>query len=147
MAGRLRRLSLQEQTRLLAGDPRHEVTEGVTAMPNERTPKFMIVNPVKPGREVEFESFVRDVIIPAAEQVRPHIMGTWRLLSPARKPAEGVQAAPVFLFYGDSWDDYELEDMFKAAYGEETGKRRNQEFEGFLASEQIAYEFDGELDY
>jgi hypothetical protein len=115
-------------------------------MPDERSPKFMAVTPVKLGREAEFEAFVRDVIVPAARQVRPHIIDTWRLLRPAGQPSEdGAQAAHVFLFYGDSWDDYELENLFEAAYGEDTGRQRHQEFEDFLAGEQIGYEFDGEV--
>jgi hypothetical protein len=117
-------------------------------MPEERTPKFMSVTPVKAGREAEFEAFVRDVIVPAAQQERPHIMGTWRLLRPVRQPSEGAQAAHVFLFYGDSWDDYELEDMFIAAYGEDTGNQRHLEFVDLVAGgHQVDYEFDGELDY
>ena len=109
-------------------------------MPDEMTPKFMAVTPVKPGREAEFEAFVRAVIAPAVQRVRPHVSGTWRLLRPVGQPSEGAGATHVFLFYSDAWDDYELESLFKEAYGEDTGNQRNQEFENFLTGEQIGYE-------
>ena len=113
-------------------------------MPDERTPKFMAVTPIRPGKEADFETFVRDVIAPAADQVRPHVSGTVRLLRPVRQPSEGAQTAHVFLFYGDSWDDYELDSLFREAYGEDIGSQRAQQFQDFMAGEQIGYEFDGE---
>ena len=114
-------------------------------MPDERIPKFMAVTPVKPGREADFEAFVRDVIDPADQQARPHVSGTWRLLRPVGQPSEGAQAAYVFLFYGDTWDDYDLEALFREAYGEDTGAQRIQQFVDLLAGEQVGYEFDGEV--
>ena len=114
-------------------------------MSDERVPTFMAVTPIKSGSEAEFEAFVRDVIVPAARQVRPHASDTWRLLRPVGQPSQGGHAAHVFLFYGDTLEDYELESMFREAYGEAIGNQRIQEFEEFMAGEQIGYEFDGEV--
>ena len=114
-------------------------------MSEERVPNFIAVTPVKPGMEAQFEEFVRDVIEPAVSQVRPHVRGTWRLLRPVEQPSEGAQAAYVFLFYGDTWDDYGLDSLFNEAYGEDAGIQRGREFSDFIAGEQIGYEFAGEM--
>jgi hypothetical protein len=102
-------------------------------MPERETPSFMAATPIKPGREADFESFVRAVIAPAAQQARPDLLGMVELLRPATQPPEGATSAYMFVFYGDApLDDWYLPAILTSVYGEEEGNRLHEQFHDFL---------------
>jgi hypothetical protein len=107
--------------------------------------RWIALTPVKPDRQDEFEAFIRDVIVPAVKQVRPHLMGRWQTLRPAEQEDD---APPTYglLFHGDSpLSEWELGPLLAEAYGDEEGARRDREFEAFLAGDQQMHAFSGAL--
>ena len=46
--------------------------------------RFICATYVKPGREKEFEDFVKDVVEPAARKAQPEMADKWTMLRPAR---------------------------------------------------------------
>jgi hypothetical protein len=124
---------------------------------NRDVPRFIILNPVKPERADEFETFIREVVDPAATQARPDAVGLWQVLRPGTGagPAQlldapGVTAAAestyVFVFFGDlPLDDWDLGPVFTEVHGEERASELMQQFGDFLAGDQVIYEFSGQL--
>jgi hypothetical protein len=108
--------------------------------------RWILLTPVKPNRQDEFEDFIRDVIVPAVKQVRPHLIGMWQTLRPAEQGAQDELTMYGLLFYGDApLSDWDLETLLVEAYGAEEGARLDREFEGFLAGEQQVHAFSGAL--
>jgi hypothetical protein len=111
-------------------------------MATRETPRYIAVNPVKASRRSEFETFLREVVVPAVEKVRPEDGDLWDAL----RPAGSADGGHVFVFYGDdSLDDWSLDALLRGAYGDEEGSARMEEFEQFLDGEQVVYEFAGSL--
>jgi hypothetical protein len=97
---------------------------------------------VQAGREAEFEAFVRDVIAPAAERVKPHLADMWQLVRPAKdRPSDATAPTYLFLFYGEDvpYEDWNLSGLLPSAYGKEEGEQRLQEFDHFIGGEQTVY--------
>jgi hypothetical protein len=106
-------------------------------MSTRETPRLLSVTPVKPGREEEFEAFIRDVIVPAARQHRPHLIGQWQTLRPENDLHGDGTRAYVFVFYGDApLDDWDVDTLLSAALGEDEGQRRMQEWIDMIDGEQ-----------
>jgi molybdopterin-guanine dinucleotide biosynthesis protein A len=119
-------------------------------------PSFMALTKVKPERADEFETFVREVVVPAAVQARPQAAGLWQTLRPdtsgdpspfdAQGTAAGSANTYVFVFYGDlPMMDWELGSMFTDVHGEEKGRQLIEQFEDFLQGEQVVLPFSGEV--
>ena len=92
-------------------------------MTTRETPRLLSVTPVKSGREQEFEAFIRDVIVPAVSQHRPHLTGQWQSLRPEDDLHGDGTRAYAFLFYGDApVDDWlppawaDVNDAMRAAF-------------------------------
>jgi hypothetical protein len=119
-------------------------------------PSFMAVTKVKQERADEFETFVREVVIPAVVEGRPQADGLWQTLrpdssgDPSPVDADGTVAATtstyVFVFYGDlPLMDWELGSVFIDVHGEEKGRQLLEQFEEFLAGDQEVLQFAGEV--
>jgi hypothetical protein len=100
---------------------------------------------VKADRADDVERLVREVLAPLVQRTRPHLAEKWQFLRPDGEPSgEGVIIYAT-LFYGEaSLDEWDLEPMFVEAFGEEEGRRRNQQLDDLLIR-QDAYSFSGEL--
>jgi len=110
------------------------------------TPSLMAATSVKRGREAEFEDFVLSVIVPASQRVKPDLDGSWRLLRPNEDDVEGLTRAYMFLFYGDApWEEWDLEPLFREAYGPEEGARHLDHFVDLVEGEQTLYAFSGHV--
>jgi hypothetical protein len=108
---------------------------------SREAPRLIAVTRVRTGREAEFEAFVRDVVTPAAERMKPHLADQWQLVRPAKHPPSDAAApAYLFLFYGDApYDEWDLEDVLPAAYGEDDGRRHLQALEEMIDGEQTVF--------
>ncbi len=108
-------------------------------------PRYVVATYVKEGRDDDFRSFMRDVVVPAEEKARPHQVGMWQLLRPARDQPEGVTRAWIMTFHGPSTlDEWDLEPLFVEAYGAEASRVPIQQFEDMIDGEQTDYAVEGE---
>lgn len=82
----------------------------------------LVMTPVREDRAAGFERFLADVVAPAIAAQRPELSGRWQVLR-----ADGVVAgavAYVFLLHGGSLtDDWELDVLLPAHYGQEETDR------------------------
>lgn len=62
-------------------------------MPTRETPRLLAITPVKPGREEEFEAFVRDAIVPPSESIAPTGLGSGTRFDPRMTCTARVVAA------------------------------------------------------
>jgi hypothetical protein len=114
-------------------------------MDGRETPRYIALTPVRADRRSAFESFIRDVVVPAVEQVRPDLRDKWEVLVPAQA-ADGGDENYALLFYGEATlQDWDLPTLLTAAYGEEDGPRRFEEFEQLLSGDQLVGGFSGSL--
>jgi hypothetical protein len=106
---------------------------------------WIVLTPVKPEHQEAVEQFVRDVIVPAIKQVRPHLLGMWQVLRPDVQ-GDGGPIIYGLLFFGDMpLTDWDLETLLAEAHGDEEGARLLQEYLGFLDGEEQVHAFAGEL--
>ena len=109
-------------------------------------PRVIVTTPIKAGREADFETFVRDVIVPASRQARPDLADQWQVLRPATEQPSDAARAYVFFFYGDGpLEDWDLSTLFTAAYGEDAADVRVQEFGDLIDGAQTSYVVDGQV--
>lgn len=97
------------------------------------------LNHIKTDRADDWVSFNRSVIMPVVASQRPELSGRVRLLR-----ADGQEDGTTlfaFVFEGGDIDDYDLEPMFAAEYGEEEGRRRLQEGLDMFARDQYGWTF------
>ena len=114
-------------------------------MDGRETPRYIALTPVKTDRRGDFETFLREVVAPAVDQVRPDLRGMWDVLRPA-ETADGGDENYALLFYGEaSLQDWDLPTLLTAAYGEEDGRRRFEEFVELLSGDQLVGGFSGSL--
>jgi hypothetical protein len=105
--------------------------------------RLIAITPVKPDRREDFEEFVRGVIVPAVNQTAPHLSQMWQTLRPSQD-ADGCDY--VFVFYGDaSVDEWDLERLLPATYGDMDGHTHMQHFLELLSGEQQIYSFSGQV--
>ena len=115
-------------------------------MPARQTPRLLSVTPVKPGREQEFENFIRDVIVPAARENRPHLMGQWQTLRPESDLHGDGTRAYAFLFYGDApVEDWDVDTLLTTAFGEDEGERRLRQWTELIDGDQTIVYVAGEI--
>jgi hypothetical protein len=112
-------------------------------MADREEPRYIALTPVKTERRADFESFIREVIVPAVEKARPDLAGRWQVLRPAETAAGGDENYAL-LFYGDATlEEWDLGTLLTAAYGEDDGHARLDEFQDFLSGEQLVGAFAG----
>ncbi len=110
------------------------------------TPRYLAPTPVKRGREEEFESFIRDVIVPAVRLARPDLADQWQALRPSNDQGHDETRSYVFVFYGHApIEDWDLDTLLPAALGQDEGTRRSKQFNEFVDGEQILYSLDGQV--
>ena len=109
------------------------------------SPRYVVATFVKEGRDDDFETFMRDVVLPAEVRARPHLVGMWHLLRPAADQPEGATRAWLMTFYGPSTlDDWNLEPLFDEAYGADASREHIRHFDDMIDGEQTVYALDGE---
>jgi hypothetical protein len=105
----------------------------------------MALTRVFAGREEVFETFVREVIVPAIDRARPHTSGLWQLLRPTGDQ-DGDGSVYAFVFYGEVPEsDWDLDTLFAEVHGEQMGRRLSQQFEDMVVGDQEVYAFAGEV--
>lgn len=97
------------------------------------------INPIKTDRSDEWESFTRSVIMPVVASQRPELLNRVRLLR-ADDQEDGATMF-AFLFEGGDIDDFDLEPLFAAEYGEHQGAERLQEWQEMFARDQYGWTF------
>jgi hypothetical protein len=110
-------------------------------------PRFIAINHIKAGQEQAFETFIRDVVVPAVRQARPHLADQWQTLRPSEEqPADSSWRTYIVLFYGERpLDDWDLAPMLKEVHGEDEGARLDEQFADFYETDQVVYAVSGEL--
>ena len=113
-------------------------------MPTTRdAARLIAITPVKRDRREDFEQFVQGVIVPAVNQTAPHLSQMWQTLRPS-EDNEGCDY--VFVFYGDApLDEWDLERLLLAAYGDADGHTHMQHFLELLSGEQQVLSFSGQV--
>ena len=82
----------------------------------------LVLTPVLAERADDFERFLTEVVQPAVKGQRPNLAGRWQILR-STQPADGV-VTYAFLFDGGSLDeDWELDNLLPAHYGQEQAER------------------------
>jgi hypothetical protein len=82
----------------------------------------VVLQPVKADRAGDFERFVAEVAAPAVQAQRPDLSGRWRVMR-ASEPANEVVTFAFLLEGGSLTEDWELDIVLPAHYGEEEAKR------------------------
>ena len=109
------------------------------------SPRYVLATRVKAGRDDDFETFMREVVVPAGARARPHLVGRWQLMRPAAEQPDGGTRAWLMFFQGPSdLDDWNLEPLFDEAYGVDASREHMQYFEDMVEGEQTVYALDGE---
>ena len=109
--------------------------------------RFVVATHVSPGRDDEFERFMREVVAPAEARVRPHQVGMWHLHRPADAQPEGASRAWLMTFHGPTaLDDWNLEPLFDEAYGTEASREHMEHFLDMVEGEQVVYALSGEVE-
>ena len=83
------------------------------------------LNPVQVHLADEFEKFLADVVAPAVAAQRPQLADQWRVLKPTLpEPADADVITYAFIFDGgDLANDWDLETLLPAQYGQEEANR------------------------
>jgi hypothetical protein len=102
------------------------------------TDLFLILNPVRTESAEDFETFVRDVLAPAAVAHRPDLrdkVRLWRSTEP--EPGGGTVTIYAFEAQGiSSWDDLELDSAFIERYGSDEAEHHLERFSNFFVDPQ-----------
>ena len=107
--------------------------------------RYVVATNVKEGRDDDFETFMRDVVVPAEQKARPHQADMWHLMRPATHQPEGVTRAWIITLHGPSTlDEWSLEPLFDEAYGAEASREHIRHFEDMIDGEQTVYAVDAE---
>lgn len=85
-------------------------------------PLHLVLHPVRADRVDDFQRFLNEVIRPAVAAERPHLEGRLRVLR-STEPSDGVVTYAFLLEGGDLAEDWELDDVLVAHYGEAEAER------------------------
>ena len=97
------------------------------------------LNHIRTDRADEWETFNRSVIMPVVTSQRPELSDKVRLL--LADGQEDGETLFAFVFDGGGIDDYDLEPMFAAEYGEQEGRQLLQEWLDMFARDQYGWTF------
>ena len=107
--------------------------------------RWIVLTPVEPDRREDFEAFIRTVVVPVVQEVRPEDVDSWYTLR-AAEPDGGGPPVYAFVFSGDHPVEYwYLGPVFEEAYGAEEAERLERQFGDMLAGEQQVLSFSGEV--
>ena len=90
------------------------------------------LNPVRADRTDDFERFLAEVVAPAVRAQRPDLDGRWRVLR-STQPSDGVVTYAFMLEGGSLDEDWELDVLLPAHYGQEEADRLTKEWIGTFA--------------
>jgi hypothetical protein len=82
----------------------------------------VVLQPVRADRADDFERFLTGVVAPAVQAQRPELGQRWRVLRSV-ETSQGVVTFVILLEGGSLTEDWELDDLLPAHYGEEEAKR------------------------
>jgi hypothetical protein len=92
----------------------------------------LVLTPVREDRAAEFERFVAEVVAPAAQAKRPDLNNRWRIMR-STGPHDGVVTYALMLEGGSLTEDWDLERVLSAHYGQEKAQSLIQDWVGTLA--------------
>ena len=78
-------------------------------------------------RAEDFERFLVDVVTPAVRAQRPDLEGQWRVLR-STEPSNGVVTYAFLLEGGSLEEDWELDVLLPAHYGQEEAERLTKDW-------------------
>lgn len=112
-------------------------------MSSRESPRYLVTTYVKPGREGDFEAFMKDVVDAGIRRSNPDQAANVQILRPGAALHGDARPAYVMLFYGDrSLEDWDLEAALVAAYGEDEAARHMAQMEALVQGEQDVLELD-----
>jgi hypothetical protein len=82
----------------------------------------VVLQPVHAEHAGDFERFAMEVVAPAVKAQRPDLESRWRVMRSA-EPANGVVTYAFLLEGGNLSEDWDLEPLLSAHYGEAEGER------------------------
>jgi hypothetical protein len=82
----------------------------------------IVLNPVREDRAAGFEHFLTNTVAPAVRAQRPDLDGRWQVLRSAT-PANGTVTYAFLLHGGSLDDDWELNRVLPAHYGQDEAER------------------------
>jgi hypothetical protein len=92
----------------------------------------VVLQPVHAERAGDFERFATDVVAPAVRAQRPDLESRWRVMRSA-EPANGLVTYAFLLEGGILSEDWDLDALLSAHYGEAEGERLLAEWSETLA--------------
>jgi hypothetical protein len=102
-------------------------------------PTMIAINSVLADRADEFEQWLRSIVVPASNRLRPESRGRWRVLR-ASEADDGVVVF-AFVFEGGEPDDWELEPILVEALGQDGANDALATFAGMLKGGQQSWAF------
>ena len=87
----------------------------------------VVLHPVQAERASDFERFVTEVVRPAVHAQRPDLDGRWRFMR-STGTANGVATFAFLLQGGSLTDDWELDVILPAQYGQQEADRLVEEW-------------------
>ena len=82
----------------------------------------VVLQPVRAESARDFERFVTEVVAPAVQTQRPDLDGRWRVMR-SGEAENGVVTFAFLLEGGSLTDDWELDVLLPAHYGEQDAER------------------------
>ena len=82
----------------------------------------VILQPVQAERADDFERFLSDVVAPAVQARRPELGPRWRVLRSV-ETSQGVATFVILLEGGSLTEDWELDELLPAHFGEQEAQR------------------------
>jgi hypothetical protein len=82
----------------------------------------IVLHPVREDRVADFEHFLTQVVAPAVRVQRPDLEGRWQVLR-STAPSDGTVTYGFLLQGGSLSDDWELDLVLLAHYGQEEADR------------------------
>ena len=82
----------------------------------------VVLQPVQAERADDFQRFLSDVVAPAVQAQRPELGQRWRVLRSV-ETSKGVATFVILLEGGSLTEDWELDELLPAHYGEQEAKR------------------------
>jgi hypothetical protein len=82
----------------------------------------LVLHPVRADRAADFERFLSEVVEPAVRAQRPELGERWRVMR-SDVPRDGIVTYAFLLEGGSLTEDWELDVVLSAQYGEQEAQR------------------------
>ena len=92
----------------------------------------LVLTPVHADRAIDFERFLTDVVLPAVRQQRPDLNARWRVMR-SIGPHDGAVTYAIMLEGGSLTEDWDLDVLLSAHYGEDKARSLIEEWAETLA--------------